>query len=78
MVSVWFQKVTRVTHVVKGFISQQSEGELRTTPQNTSASTFEESLWAFFSPDFFKGVHNTVVMGLLNLQASLYNIYYTW
>ncbi len=71
------QKVTHVTHISKGFISQQSEGELRTAPQDTGPSAFEESFWAFFSPDLSKGVHNTVVVGLLNLQASLYNIYYT-
>lgn len=57
-------KATRVTHIVKGFISQQSEGELRTAPQNTSPSTLEESFWAFFSHNLFKGVHDTVIVRL--------------
>ena len=61
----------QVTHIVKGFISQQREGELRTAPQDTSPPTFEESFWAFFSPDLSKGVRNTVVV---RLSGSLLNL----
>lgn len=65
------QKATKVTHIVKGFISYQSEGELGTAPQDTGSSTFEKSLWAFFSHDLSKGVHNTVVVRLSGSPLNL-------
>lgn len=65
------QKVTQVTHVVKGFISQHSEGELRAAPQDTSSSTFEERFWAFLPQDLSEGVHNTVVVRLSGSPLNL-------